>query len=34
MNAASLPIPSPISSLESYIYAVNAIPMLSVEREV
>ncbi|MBK8321407.1 MAG: RNA polymerase sigma factor RpoH [Betaproteobacteria bacterium] len=34
MNAASLPIPSPISSLESYIHAVNAIPMLSVEREV
>ncbi len=34
MNAASLPIPSPISSLESYIQAVNAIPMLSAEREV
>jgi RNA polymerase sigma-32 factor len=34
MNAASLPIPSPISSLESYVHAVNAIPMLSVEREV
>ena len=34
MNAASLPIPSPISSLESYIHAVNAVPMLSVEREV
>ena len=34
MNAASLPIPSPISSLESYVQAVNAIPMLSVEREV
>jgi RNA polymerase sigma-32 factor len=34
MNAATLPIPSPISSLESYIHAVNAIPLLSVEREV
>jgi RNA polymerase sigma-32 factor len=34
MTTATLPIPSPISSLESYIQAVNAIPLLSVEREV
>ncbi|HRE13609.1 MAG TPA: RNA polymerase sigma factor RpoH [Usitatibacteraceae bacterium] len=34
MNTATLPIPSPISSLESYLQAVNAIPMLSPEREV
>ena len=34
MNTATLPIPSPISSLESYIQAVNAIPMLTPEREI
>ena len=34
MTTATLPIPSPISSLESYIQAVNAIPLLSAEREV
>jgi RNA polymerase sigma-32 factor len=34
MNAATLPIPSPIASPESYFQAVNAIPMLSAEREV
>ena len=34
MTTATLPIPSPISSLEGYVQAVNAIPVLSVEREV
>jgi RNA polymerase sigma-32 factor len=34
MTTATLPIPSPISSLESYIHAVNMIPLLSAEREV
>ena len=34
MTTATLPIPSPISSLEGYVQAVNAIPLLSVEREV
>ena len=34
MTTATFPIPSPISSLESYIQAVNAIPLLSAEREV
>ncbi len=34
MTTAQLPALSPVSSLESYIQAVNAIPLLSVEREV
>jgi len=34
MTTATLPALSPVSSLESYIQAVNAIPLLSVEREV
>ncbi|NJD89317.1 MAG: RNA polymerase sigma factor RpoH [Betaproteobacteria bacterium] len=34
MTTAMLPALSPVSSLESYIQAVNAIPLLSVEREV
>ena len=33
MTAATLPILSPVSSLESYFQAVNAIPLLSAERE-
>jgi RNA polymerase sigma-32 factor len=33
MTALTLPMLSPISSLESYVQAVNAIPMLSQERE-
>ena len=33
MSALTLPMLSPISSLESYIQAVNAIPMLTAERE-
>jgi len=33
MSALTLPMLSPISSLESYVQAVNAIPMLSQERE-
>ena len=34
MTTATLPVLSPISSLEGYVQAVNAIPLLSVEREV
>ncbi|MDH5264070.1 MAG: RNA polymerase sigma factor RpoH [Betaproteobacteria bacterium] len=34
MTSATLPVLSPISSLEGYIQAVNAIPLLSAEREV
>ena len=34
MTTATFPVLSPVSSLESYIQAVNAIPLLSVEREV
>jgi RNA polymerase sigma-32 factor len=34
MTAATLPVLSPVSSLEAYIQAVNAVPLLSVEREV
>jgi RNA polymerase sigma-32 factor len=34
MTTATLPALSPVSSLEAYIQAVNAIPLLSVEREV
>ena len=34
MTRATLPVLSPISSLEGYIQAVNAIPLLSAEREV
>ncbi len=34
MTSTTLPIPSPISSLESYVQAVSAIPLLSAEREV
>jgi len=34
MASMTLPVLSPISSLESYVQAVNAIPMLSAEREV
>ena len=34
MTAATLPVLSPVSSLESYIQAVNAIPLLTAEREV
>ncbi len=34
MTTATLPILSPVSSLESYIQAVNAVPLLSAEREV
>ncbi|HEX5628585.1 MAG TPA: RNA polymerase factor sigma-32, partial [Usitatibacteraceae bacterium] len=34
MTAATLPVLSPISSLEGYVQAVNAVPLLSVEREV
>ncbi len=34
MTSTTLPVLAPISSLESYIQAVNAIPLLSVEREV
>ncbi len=34
MTAATLPVLSPISSLEGYFQAVNAVPLLSVEREV
>jgi RNA polymerase sigma-32 factor len=33
MTAALLPVLSPVSSLEGYVQAVNAIPMLSAERE-
>ncbi len=33
MTALTLPMLSPISSLESYVQAVNAIPMLTQERE-
>jgi RNA polymerase sigma-32 factor len=34
MTTMTLPVLSPISSLESYVQAVNAIPMLTVEREI
>jgi len=34
MTTATLPVLSPISSLEAIVQAVNAIPLLSVEREV
>ncbi len=34
MSSATFPVPSPVSSLEGYIQAVNAIPLLSAEREV
>ncbi|MCW5592673.1 MAG: sigma-70 family RNA polymerase sigma factor, partial [Burkholderiales bacterium] len=34
MTTALLPALSPVSSLENYIQAVNAIPLLSAEREV
>ena len=34
MTSATLPVLSPISSLEGYVQAVNAIPLLSAEREV
>ncbi len=34
MTSTTFPVLSPISSLESYIQAVNAIPLLSAEREV
>lgn len=34
MTPASLALPSPVSSLEAYVQAVSAMPMLSVEREV
>ena len=34
MTSATLPVLSPISSLEGYVQAVNAIPLLTVEREV
>ena len=34
MTTATLPVLSPISSLEGYVQAVNAVPLLSVEREV
>jgi RNA polymerase sigma-32 factor len=34
MTTATLPVLSPISSLEGYVQAVNAIPLLSAEREV
>ncbi len=34
MTSMTLPVLSPVSSLEGYIHAVNAIPMLTVEREV
>jgi len=34
MTTITLPVLSPVSSLESYVQAVNAIPMLTVEREV
>jgi RNA polymerase sigma-32 factor len=34
MTSAMLPVPSPVSSLEGYIQAVNAIPLLTAEREV
>ncbi len=34
MTSATLPVLSPISSLEGYIQAVNAIPLLTAEREV
>ena len=34
MTAATLPVLAPISSLEGYFQAVNAVPLLSVEREV
>src|SRR5437773_11461696 len=34
MTTMTLPVLSPVSSLESYVQAVNAIPMLTVEREV
>ena len=34
MTVAQLPVPSPVSSLEAYVQAVNAIPLLAAEREV
>ena len=34
MTTMTLPVLSPVSSLESYIQAVNAIPMLTAEREI
>src|SRR5436853_4996919 len=34
MTTMTLPVLSPVSSLESYVQAVNAIPMLTVEREI
>jgi RNA polymerase sigma-32 factor len=34
MTTATLPVLSPVSSLEAYIQAVNAVPLLSAEREV
>ena len=34
MTTMTLPVLSPISSLESYVQAVNAIPMLTAEREI
>ena len=34
MTTATLPILSPVSSLEAYIQAVNTVPLLSAEREV
>jgi RNA polymerase sigma-32 factor len=34
MTSMTLPVLSPVSSLEGYVQAVNAIPLLSVEREV
>ena len=33
MTSMTLPVLSPVSSLESYVQAVNAIPMLTPERE-
>jgi RNA polymerase sigma-32 factor len=34
MNSMTLPVLSPVSSLEAYVQAVNAIPMLTPEREI
>jgi RNA polymerase sigma-32 factor len=34
MTTMTLPVLSPVSSLESYVQAVNAIPMLTAEREI
>ena len=34
MTTMTLPVLSPVSSLESYVHAVNTIPMLTAEREI